>query len=60
MKWYANRSEARIATPQAMAKSLGEALQRTLADLQVLPAEKLLERRDARLAAFGVFSETPA
>jgi acetyl-CoA carboxylase carboxyl transferase subunit alpha len=46
--------------PQAMAKSLGEALQRTLTDLQVLPAEKLLERRDARLAAFGVFSETPA
>jgi acetyl-CoA carboxylase carboxyl transferase subunit alpha len=46
--------------PAAMARSLGEALQRTLAELKALPAEQLLERRDARLAAFGVYSESPA
>jgi acetyl-CoA carboxylase carboxyl transferase subunit alpha len=46
--------------PAAMARSLGEALQRTLTELKALPAEQLLERRDARLAAFGVYSESPA
>ena len=46
--------------PQAMARSLGEALQRTVTDLQAIPADQLLERRDARLAAFGVYSENPA
>ena len=46
--------------PQAMARSLGEALQRTVTELQAIPADQLLERRDARLAAFGVFSENPA
>jgi hypothetical protein len=25
-----------------------------------MPADKLIERRDARLAAFGVYSESPA
>jgi acetyl-CoA carboxylase carboxyl transferase subunit alpha len=45
--------------PQAMARALGEALERTLAELEALPAESLLERRDARLAAFGVYSESP-
>jgi acetyl-CoA carboxylase carboxyl transferase subunit alpha len=45
--------------PEAMARVLGEALGRTLAELEALPAESLLERRDARLAAFGVYSESP-
>jgi acetyl-CoA carboxylase carboxyl transferase subunit alpha len=45
--------------PAGMARVLGEALQRTLAELEALPAESLLERRDARLAAFGVYSESP-
>jgi acetyl-CoA carboxylase carboxyl transferase subunit alpha len=45
--------------PAAMARALGEALGRTLAELEALPAESLLERRDARLAAFGVYSESP-
>jgi acetyl-CoA carboxylase carboxyl transferase subunit alpha len=45
--------------PAGMARVLGEALQRTLAELEALPAESLLERRDARLAAFGVYSEGP-
>ena len=44
--------------PAAMARSLGEALQRVLSELEALSAEALLERRDARLAAFGVFSES--
>ena len=46
--------------PVAMARSLGEALQRTLTELKAIPAEELLERRDTRLAAFGVYSENPA
>jgi len=46
--------------PQAMARSLGEALQRTVTELQALSVEQLLERRDARLAAFGVFAESTA
>jgi len=45
--------------PAAMARSLGEALQRTLNQLEALSADALLERRDARLAAFGVYSESP-
>ncbi|MBS0387032.1 MAG: acetyl-CoA carboxylase carboxyltransferase subunit alpha [Proteobacteria bacterium] len=45
--------------PAAMARSLGEALQRALKQLEALSADALLERRDARLAAFGVFSESP-
>ena len=45
--------------PVAMARSLGEALQRTLNELEALPADSLLERRDTRLAAFGVYSESP-
>ena len=45
--------------PVAMARSLGEALQRTLKELEALPADSLLERRDMRLAAFGVYSESP-
>ena len=32
--------------PQAMARSLGEALQRTLTELKAVPADQLLERRD--------------
>jgi acetyl-CoA carboxylase carboxyl transferase subunit alpha len=46
--------------PAAMARSLGEALRRTVTDLQAMPVGKLLDSRDARLAAFGVFSESPA
>ncbi|MGH8263353.1 MAG: acetyl-CoA carboxylase carboxyltransferase subunit alpha [Steroidobacterales bacterium] len=46
--------------PATMARSLGEALQRTLSELEALPADALVERRDTRLAAFGVFSESPA
>ena len=45
--------------PAAMARALGEALQRTLNELEAMPADSLLERRDARLAAFGVYSESP-
>ncbi len=45
--------------PPAMARVLGEALGRTLGELEALPADSLLERRDARLAAFGVYSESP-
>jgi len=33
-------------------------LQRTLVELEALPTEVLLEQRDARLAAFGVYSES--
>jgi acetyl-CoA carboxylase carboxyl transferase subunit alpha len=45
--------------PVAMARALGEALQRTLDELDAMPADSLLERRDTRLAAFGVYSESP-
>lgn len=44
--------------PTAMAQALGEAVERTLRELEALPPESLLERRDARLAAFGVYSES--
>ncbi len=44
--------------PMAMAQALGEAVERTLRELEALPPESLLERRDARLAAFGVYSES--
>jgi acetyl-CoA carboxylase carboxyl transferase subunit alpha len=43
--------------PAAMAGVLRAALQRTLVELEALSPEVLLERRDARWAAFGVFSE---
>ena len=44
--------------PAAMARVLGEAVERTLRELEALPPDSLLERRDARLAAFGVYSES--
>jgi len=44
--------------PAAMATRLREVLQRTLVELEALPTEVLLEQRDARLAAFGVYSES--
>ena len=44
--------------PAAMARALCEAVERTLRALEALPPESLLERRDARLAAFGVYSES--
>jgi len=44
--------------PAAMALRLREALQRTLLELESLAPEVLVERRDARLAAFGVYSES--
>jgi acetyl-CoA carboxylase carboxyl transferase subunit alpha len=44
--------------PAAMARTLHDALQRHLLELELVPPEELLERRDARLAAFGVYSES--
>jgi acetyl-CoA carboxylase carboxyl transferase subunit alpha len=45
--------------PQAMAATLGAALQRVLQELEAIAPDELLEKRDARLAAFGVYSESP-
>ncbi len=45
--------------PQAMAATLGVALQRALLELEAIAPDELLEMRDARLAAFGVYSESP-
>jgi acetyl-CoA carboxylase carboxyl transferase subunit alpha len=45
--------------PAAMATALSEALQRALRELETLSPDELLARRDARLAAFGVYSESP-
>ena len=45
--------------PPAMAATLGAAVQRTLLELEALPTDELVARRDARLAAFGVYSESP-
>jgi acetyl-CoA carboxylase carboxyl transferase subunit alpha len=44
--------------PEAMARLLREALQRHLLELEKLSPESLLERRDARLAGFGVYAES--
>jgi acetyl-CoA carboxylase carboxyl transferase subunit alpha len=44
--------------PPAMARVLGAAVQRTLLELETISPEVLLERRDARWAAFGVYSES--
>ena len=44
--------------PPAIASTLGEALQRNLLELEGYSPEELLARRDARLAAFGVYSES--
>ena len=44
--------------PPAMARALREALQRTLLELEALMPEVLIERRDARWAAFGVYAES--
>lgn len=44
--------------PAGMAIRLREALQRTLVALESLAPDVLVERRDARLAAFGVYSES--
>jgi hypothetical protein len=41
-----------------MARVLGAAVQRTLLELEALSPEVLLERRDTRWAAFGVYSES--
>ena len=45
--------------PPAMAGALGSALQRVLLELEALSPDELVARRDARLAAFGVYSESP-
>ena len=45
--------------PPAMAATLGAAVQRTLLELEAMPTDELVARRDARLAAFGVYSESP-
>ena len=42
----------------AMARALRDALQRSLLELEALSADVLIERRDARWAAFGVYSES--
>ena len=44
--------------PVAMARALHEVLERHLQELEALAPEVLVERRDARLAAFGVYSES--
>jgi acetyl-CoA carboxylase carboxyl transferase subunit alpha len=46
--------------PVAMATDLKSALQRQLDQLTRLPLDRLLEQREARLAGFGVFSESAA
>jgi len=43
----------------AMAATLKDGIQRHLADLESLSVEALLERRAARIAAFGTYSEAP-
>lgn len=43
----------------AMAHALHAALQRHLLELEALSTEALLEGRDAKLAGFGVYSESP-
>jgi len=45
--------------PPAMAAELRTALQRVLLELEALSPDELVARRDARLAAFGVYSESP-
>ena len=45
--------------PPAMAADLRTALQRVLLELEALSPDELVARRDARLAAFGVYSESP-
>jgi hypothetical protein len=42
-----------------MAAALRTALQRVLLELEALSPDELVARRDARLAAFGVYSESP-
>jgi acetyl-CoA carboxylase alpha subunit len=42
-----------------MSSTLRRALIRHLGELTSLPAELLLEQRLARIAAFGIYSETP-
>ena len=44
--------------PKAMADSMGSALIQTLTDLQTLPLAVLLEQRQQKLAAYGVFKGT--
>ena len=43
--------------PQAMAEMLKAALVTNLAEIEALPAGELLERRHARLRAFGIFGQ---
>jgi acetyl-CoA carboxylase carboxyl transferase subunit alpha len=45
--------------PVVMNHTLREALMRHLAQLKALPIEVLLEQRLARIAAFGVYDESP-
>jgi acetyl-CoA carboxylase alpha subunit len=42
-----------------MNHTLREALMRHLTQLKALPIEELLEQRLARIAAFGVYDESP-
>ena len=44
----------------AMSATLKHAITRHLRELTSLPAELLLEQRQARIAAFGVYSEGAA
>src|SRR5580692_7330562 len=46
--------------PVVMNHTLREALMRHLTQLKALPLEELLEQRLARIAAFGVYDESPA
>ena len=45
--------------PAWMATALSEAVQRALRELGTLSPDELVAMRDARLAAFGVYSESP-
>jgi acetyl-CoA carboxylase carboxyl transferase subunit alpha len=45
--------------PVVMNHTLREALMRHLTQLKALPIEELLEQRLARIAAFGVYDESP-
>jgi acetyl-CoA carboxylase carboxyl transferase subunit alpha len=46
--------------PSTMSSTLRHGLKRHLRELSSLPSELLLEQRQARIAAFGVYSESPA
>ena len=59
MKCCASRWAARTAIHPPWRPRCARALQRVLLELEALAPDELVARRDARLAAFGVYSESP-